>query len=264
MGQYKVPQDVEAEDKIVGSLTLRQFIFAIIGVGWGLVSFAILRDVPILFTAFGLPPAVLFLALGLFKRGDQPFEALFLALLNFLVQSRKRIWVKEPIAEVFKIEQPKPVFQEPTKDLEQVRGQLEKLAQIVDTRGWSVKQTELQEPTSEPTVNLQDRIVAQDVIATPVQPIDVHAADDMLDMQNNPQAQNISSLVENHVKSIREEAIEKLKHQPAKTKAQPAITNPGNAILKPDYDDLSVAQVAAQVNKQAVMAEGTEVRLRSA
>ena len=34
MGQYKVPQNVEAEDKILGPLTFKQFIYALMGFGW--------------------------------------------------------------------------------------------------------------------------------------------------------------------------------------------------------------------------------------
>ena len=35
MGQYRVPQDVEAEDKILGPFSFRQFVYLMIGVGTG-------------------------------------------------------------------------------------------------------------------------------------------------------------------------------------------------------------------------------------
>ena len=74
MGQYKVPQNVEAEDKIIGFLTLKQFIYAVIGVMSGLISFLTLRKAPIVMLIVGVPPTALFLLLGLYQRQDQPFE----------------------------------------------------------------------------------------------------------------------------------------------------------------------------------------------
>src|SRR5688572_10618730 len=101
MGQYKVPQDVEAEDKILGPYTLKQFIYAVIGVAYGFLTFRIFFGAtPVLFFIIGVPPTVLMLMLGLYQRKDQPFEALFLALVAFWTKPRKRIWLKEPITEV--------------------------------------------------------------------------------------------------------------------------------------------------------------------
>ncbi len=42
MATYKVIQDIEAEDKFVGPLTLKQFIFACITVVLGYLSFLLL------------------------------------------------------------------------------------------------------------------------------------------------------------------------------------------------------------------------------
>lgn len=268
MGQYKVPQNVEAEDKIIGSLTIRQFIYAVIGVGYGLVSYALLKGVPVLFIIVGVPPTILMLLLGLYKRQDQPFDAIFLAAVSYLVKPRHRIWIKEPIAEIFRVEAPVLAPQVHMDDPTKVRGQLEKLAQIVDTRGWSAKQSELQEPHAD-TVSLADRFAASGgTVATAIQPVEVHASDDILDMQNSPQAHDIGMLIENHAKSVRAEAIKKItdqnlhtqKPEPQAPKAQAPV--PANAILKPDYDDLSVAQIAKQVNKQVHLSEGKPVSLR--
>ncbi|NTW61726.1 PrgI family protein, partial [Candidatus Saccharibacteria bacterium] len=43
MAVYKVPQDVEAEDKLIGPFTFRQFVYLIIvalagGITWGLAQ----------------------------------------------------------------------------------------------------------------------------------------------------------------------------------------------------------------------------------
>ena len=39
MATHKVPQDVEAEDKLVGFLSLKQFIFVIFGIAFGWLTF---------------------------------------------------------------------------------------------------------------------------------------------------------------------------------------------------------------------------------
>src|SRR5436309_3437099 len=109
MSQYKVPQNVEAEDKIIGFLTLKQFIYTVVGVMYALLCFFTLRKVPVIMLIVGIPPTILFLALGLYQRQDQPFEALLLSLVGFIAKPRQRIWEKEPIEEVFKIEAPKVV-----------------------------------------------------------------------------------------------------------------------------------------------------------
>ncbi len=214
MGQYKVPQNVEAEDKIIGALTLKQFIYAVIGVMIGLVSFLTMRKTPIVMLIVGVPPTALFLLLGLYQRQDQPFEALFLSVVSFLAKPRKRLWQKEPIEEVFKIEAPKVVQAVTQQDPAEVRGQLEKLSQVVDTRGWGSKKAELQEPSGEGQFETEGRIV-EPGLATQGEPIDtdVSLADDILDFENNPSAHNIDALVQDQVKNVRQDVLNKLQQQ---------------------------------------------------
>lgn len=166
MGQYKVPQDVEAEDKILGPYTLKQFIYAVIGVAYGFLTFKIFfAATPVLFFIIGVPPTILMLMLGLYQRKDQPFEALFLALVAFWTKPRKRVWIKEPITEVFKIVQP-PLKEDITqKSPGEVRSQLDHLAQVIDTRG---TRTEYDEEGNEieesPLANLSDRLIEPSII----------------------------------------------------------------------------------------------------
>lgn len=168
MGQYKVPQDVEAEDKILGPYTLKQFIYAVIGVAYGFLTFRILfASTPVLFFIIGVPPTVLMLMLGLYQRKDQPFEALFLALVAFWTKPRKRIWIKEPITEVFKIVQP-PLKEDVTQQNPgEVRSQLEHVAQVIDTRG---VRTDYDEDGNEigesPLLDLEERLISPSLVET--------------------------------------------------------------------------------------------------
>lgn len=270
MSQYKVPQDVEAEDKIIGALTLKQFIYAVIGIAYGFLTFSIFKGAPLLFVIIGVPPTLLFLMLGLWRRQDQPFEAYFLALISYFVRPRARLWQKEPIADLFNIEPDKVVQQVVTKDPGEVRGQLDKLVKIVDSRGWAAKQPELQEPTMHSQIDAEGRIetapMPQEIIT---EPTDIHLEDDILDFKNNPTAQNLDVLIEDSVRSIREEAMQKMRQQPP-TQAPPTSTSEMNpsisdAILKLNNlsGDLSVSQIAAQAGKQ-VLQPGQAVSLRDA
>ncbi|HVE80895.1 MAG TPA: PrgI family protein [Candidatus Dormibacteraeota bacterium] len=275
MAQYKVPQNVEAEDKILGPLTLKQFIYALIGIGYGFLTFAIFQGTLLpLFFIVGLPPALLMLALGLYQKDDQPLEAYFLAMVNFIVKPKQRFWQKEPIAEVFRLEVPAPKPHEPKKDITKLAGQLEKLGQIVDTRGWSTKQPEIQEPEEEQVIDLRDRLgMTQTGVGTPVpDPVEVQQADDILDTKNNPNSASINVLIENTVKSVREEALVKMQQavkQPTKnpiaasTSGMTATPPVGILKLASEAGDLTVAQLSAQAKRHNQLLEGKAVSLRN-
>src|SRR5664279_2490461 len=99
MGQYKVPQNVEAEDKILGPLTFKQFIYALLGVGWAIICFAIFKKLIIVGLIVGGPPTVLLMLLAFYQRDGQNFEQILIAITGFFAASRRRIWVKEAIIE---------------------------------------------------------------------------------------------------------------------------------------------------------------------
>jgi hypothetical protein len=106
---YKVIQDIEAEDKILGPLTLRQFIFALVGSFFTYLSFLVLtKGLPVLLIIF-LPPA-LFCWLFAFPFGrDQPTEIWFLAKLRFWFLPRKRLWDQTGVIELVTITVPKKI-----------------------------------------------------------------------------------------------------------------------------------------------------------
>lgn len=296
MGTYKVPQNVESEDKILGPLSLKQFIYALVGLGWGLLTFAILKSVIVLWVFIGLPPALIGLGLGLYQREDQPLETFVIAVIQFVVRPKTRLWQKEPIAEVFHLEPPPPKPELAHRDPREVRSQLLQLADVIDTRGWAAKEPELQEPDVVAVVDLSDRIGAdaRNVGPTIVSAPEVTQADDMLGA--NAASENINALMENSVRSIREEAREKMRAPaaiaaggagtgaPNNPQAQsrtsgvatatgpaPNISSstpaPSGAIVKlaTEGGDLTVAQIAAQAKRASnVLAEGESVSLRNA
>lgn len=281
MGQYKVPQDVEAEDTIIGPLTMKQFIYAVIGVAYGGIMYVLFKDLPVILLLVGGPPTLLMMLLAFYRRQDQPFEAYFLALVNYVGRPKKRLWEKEPIEEVFKVEAPIVEKQEIQRNPEEVRGQLEQLARIVDSRGYASKQASVQAPVGDlPALDISDRerLVLPDLPAT--SPLDeaaddVGLQDDILDLQNNPSAQNLNTLIEDTAKSVREEALAKMRDdskppapvkpiEPAKQSVSGMTANPVADILKlaMENDDLTVDQISNQANRQ--LQEGQSVSLRNA
>ncbi len=264
MGTYKVPQNVEAEDKILGPLSMKQFIYALIGVGWGLLTFAILKSVILLWVIVGVPPMLLLLGLGFYQREDQSMEVYFISIAQFIGRPHFRVWQKEPIAEVFHLEPPPPKPKMETRDSRKVRSQLSQLANVVDTHGWAVKAPQVQESELVPVVDLSERIVAP-ALAGPLdadsRPVEVSTADDMLDT-NNAAVQNLNRLIETSTQSLRAEAVEKMavgatKPVPKSTSGMTAAPSDDIVKLAAEGGELSVAQLAAQARRQiATLGEG--------
>lgn len=140
MARYKVPQDVEADDKLLGPFSFRQFIYLIIAalgiaIAWGLSRLFIpLAVIP-------MPIILLFGALALPLRKDQPMEIYLAAILAFYLKPRKRLWVPDGVQSLVEIVTPKVVEVQRAKDLSQSEAEqrLSYLADIADTRGWSVR-----------------------------------------------------------------------------------------------------------------------------
>ncbi|MCA9327652.1 PrgI family protein, partial [Candidatus Saccharibacteria bacterium] len=141
MAVYKVPQDVEADDKLIGPFSFRQFIYLIVVAismagAWGLSQLFIpLAIIP-------LPFIVFFAALALPLRKDQPMEAYLSAVVSFyFLKSRKRFWVPDGIASFVTIIPPKDAERVLTKELDETEAtrRLEYLSNLVDSHGWAIR-----------------------------------------------------------------------------------------------------------------------------
>ncbi len=149
MAVYKVPQDVEADDKLIGPFSFRQFVYLIIvtlaiAIAWGLAQlFLPLAIIP-------LPIIIVFGALALPLRKDQPMEVYMAAILSFYMKPRRRTWDADGIESLIEITVPKIIEVQRTKDLSQNEAQrrLSYLAEIVDSQGWAVRGPGVQAPNS--------------------------------------------------------------------------------------------------------------------
>ncbi len=140
MASYKVPQDVEADDKLLGPFSFRQFVYLIIvamaiALAWGLSQLFIgLAILP-------LPIVIFFGALALPLRKDQPMEIYMAAMVSYYLKPRNRRWDPEGIETLIEITAPKVVEVQRTKDLSQNEAEerLSYLANIVDSGGWAIR-----------------------------------------------------------------------------------------------------------------------------
>src|SRR3989344_6681371 len=115
MAVYKVIQDVEAEDKLLGPLTLKQFIYAAIALLLAFISFRLLLTseismvirAGIIFLLSG--PMLLFGVLASPLGRDQPTEIWLLSRVRFLLKSRWRIWDQSGTVNLVTITAPKKI-----------------------------------------------------------------------------------------------------------------------------------------------------------
>lgn len=97
MAQYKVPQNIDMQDKIFGPLTLFQFLYLLTG---GMFAYALLKISLYLFIAFGIPVGVLALAFAFVKVQDQPFSKFLGSLIHYNLTPKTWVWHKGPTAVV--------------------------------------------------------------------------------------------------------------------------------------------------------------------
>jgi hypothetical protein len=228
MSTYKVLQDIEAEDKLVGPLSLRQFIFAGIAALCFYVSFlAFTKGVGFL--------AVVFIPVGLFAGffafpwgGDQPTEIWALAKIRFFLKPRKRVWDQSGVKELVTVTVPKHIEHDLTNGLSEheVNSRLHALANTIDSRGWAVKNVNISmyNPAAIAT-DTSDRLVGPTVLPQEVSNIDVRASDDMLDAEANPIAQHFENMLDASSQSHRQQLIAQMQ-QPADN-TQPASSGSG-------------------------------------
>src|SRR5665213_108836 len=119
MATYKVIQDIEAEDKLLGPLSLRQFIYAGICVLCLYLSFLTLtKHVGFLIVVFA--PVAIFTGFFAFPwKLNQPTEIWALAKIRFLLKPRRRIWDQSGVKELVTITAPKRIESNYTNGLSQ-------------------------------------------------------------------------------------------------------------------------------------------------
>ena len=165
MAQYKVPQDVEADDKLLGPFTFRQFVYLMIMGGMIALAVGLFQIFP--FLAFlPLPFAIFFAVLALPLKKDQPMETYLAAIVSYHLKPKNRFWNPGQRESTIQITAPKIVEQPRTRNItgEEASTRLSFLANVVDTEGNSLRATPAQ--PMQPAFYTAN-ISAPDVLAAP-------------------------------------------------------------------------------------------------
>lgn len=264
MATYKVIQDIEAEDKLVGPLTLRQFIYAAVGAVCGYICFlGITKNAPFVLIFF-LP---IMLAAGFFAfpwKGDQPTEIWALARLRFALKPRRRIWDQTGIKDYVTITAPKKIEVHYTNGLDQaeVKSRLHALADVIDSRGWATKNADYMAIGTMSADPSSDRLVSTGSLPQTVSDTTT-ASDDMLDDQSAI-AQNFDSMLDKETADRRKRVLQQMsdaQKPPAAASAGPSLPQPvmpaGQPSLQPADTAWFMNDPAANGQVPQVIAPGT-------
>ncbi len=268
MGQYKVPQDVETEDKILGPLSVKQFIYVIIGVLWAFLMWRLFSWFLPLAAILALPVTGFMLLLGFGQREGVPFEDYVVAFIRFLVLPRKLEWQKDDTKETITKDLTPKESNEPTQK-NVTKGQLKQLASIIDTRGGG-KDSSIQLQENDTAAEYASRVIGpqsagpsgavvtvQNQFATP--------KDDIF--EDTQQAQGVGQLLQNAEVDVRQQAVAQVQTVLANPAAatpspQPAPPpSPVASLLARKNSNLPVATVARRAAEQQLN-PGEAVQLR--
>jgi hypothetical protein len=196
MATYKLIQDIEADDKLLGPLSFRQFIYAVVTVIMLYLSFIIIKHGAAILSVGTLPIAFLagFLAFPFGK--DQPTEVWAISKLRFYIKPRRRIWAQSGIKELVTVTVPKHVEIQRTDGLseDEVRSRLQALANTIDSRGWAIKNVSGL-MGSQFNLNDSDRLISVDALPQDVPDEVIPASEDLFDETANPIAMQVGQML---------------------------------------------------------------------
>ncbi len=140
MASYKVPQDVEADDKLLGPFTFRQFVYLMIVFGMIVLAVALFQVFPLL-AIIPVPIAIFFIILALPIKKDQPMETYLAALVSFYLKPRKRVWIPGQSDSTIQITAPKHAEPIRARNItgDEASHRLSFLAELVDSEGRAIK-----------------------------------------------------------------------------------------------------------------------------
>ena len=233
MAEHKVPQDVEAEDKLIGPFSFRQFVYLMVAVGAGFLAF-VLSGVAIPLAFIPAPVCLFFLVLALPLRKDQPTEIYFAALIKYAFKPRVRVWKADGEQPLVEISNPTTDDAPKTKDLagDEVSRRLSFLANLSDTRGWStrgigappVNNTNLTDGFANEAANVEDV------------------------MDNSAVSDHIDNLLDQSEKKVRQDAIDRMN---AAIRQQSAVQTPANMFPQTSLDGFNQPVATVQPQQYA-------------
>ncbi len=245
MAVYKVPQDVEADDKLIGPFSFRQFIYLIIvagaiALGW------VLSQLFIGLAILPLPIILFFGALALPLRKDQPMETYMAALVSFYLKPHQRLWDPDGTQELVEITAPRVIEKQLTKDISgnEAERRFSYLANIVDSNGWAVRGV-TQQPATVNSMNADMYYEAQqveDILDSSTR--EYHQIDSRLDQTAAARKQALMD-------QMRQQTMQPSMPQPAPAPAAPIappLPNPYANLSTPQQPDPAAPEPHLQLN----------------
>ncbi len=147
--QFKVPQDVQREDTIIGPITLKQL--TILGVGGGTAYGIYISLSKTYFMEVWLPPVVIIsaitLAFAFLKVHSLPFHIFMMNFIEYHLLARKRIWIQGAgygFIPPFESEKKKEKKLETANKTDKKQQSLEELTKVLDTHGGEYQLEQMQ------------------------------------------------------------------------------------------------------------------------
>ena len=227
MATYKVLQDIEAEDKLIGPLTLRQCIYAAVAVIAGYLAFVAISQGAAFIAIFFLP----FMGFGLFFAWpwgkQQSTEVWALAKVRFMLKPRKRIWDQSGVKDLVTVTVPKKLEDPRAHHMSEieVRSRLRALADTIDSRGWAVKNVPINMYISPVMTPTSDRLVDNSNMPQQVAEYTTTTSDDMFDLANNPLAQQFEQKITASSSAHRQQIVQQMNHPEPTQPSLPAAAD---------------------------------------
>jgi hypothetical protein len=269
-------QDIEAEDHILGPLSLRQFIFGMIAAFSFYMCFLVVtKHVAFLLIIF-LPPGLFSLFFAVPFGHDQPTEVWALAKLRFIFKPRKRIWDQSGVKEMVTITVPKKIERVLTNGLNQyeVESRLNALASTLDSRGWAVKNSTLsianQSPYSLPMAgqvnsDSDDRLINLSSFPQSVPDDNAINEPDIMDENRSPVLEHFNQMINQSNQEHRQQLVQFMSTPtpppPAAPSPMPISTPSGdnNQWFMPRVDQTPGPITATDVPAQTMSEEDAEL-----
>lgn len=241
MAQYKVPQDVEADDKLIGPFSFRQFVYLLIAAGLIALTVGLFQLFPLL-GIIPILPALFFIVLALPLKKDQPMETYLAAIVSYYLKPRTRLWTPGQRESTILITAPKIVEEVRTRDLsqEEATHRLSFLADIVDSGGYSIQ-------------GAQNSSMREDLVA------EANATSDMFE---NYQSASLARAVNQDKADRHAEAIDRMRAAIDRTdttfSGSDETKSPHDKVLQPKSSDIielannpdfTVATIAKEANR---------------
>ena len=91
--QFNIPQFIEIKDKIIGPLTMRQFLYILAGLG-ALAAVWFFAELW-LFLIIAIPILVFCLMLAFYKFNGRPFIYFVGSVINYLIKPKLYLWKRK-------------------------------------------------------------------------------------------------------------------------------------------------------------------------